>query len=343
MTSDCSHQPCIEYGITLKHEALPVVDVGQPRKDGSPRQPVYIPPELCHIPPFLPFYGTLPGNATSEMIKVACRSPFDNATAIVEQGFPILGLKPLPNTSVLPGFDVSISDKMTVVPSRILAPPSISYKGKITSVQDASWNLVGSKFNLGAKMGNWAALLLVDGKASPEERFNGTKDPDLQNLLKSFALKCQNCGMQVSTLQPEIWVTRALPHNPRDNSQTSAVQIIKEAFEDIIRKKKPSFVLVLLPSDSKVIYGGVKLTGDVDLGVHTVCMRIKKARDPKRQAQYFANVALKVNAKLGGINHLVDKSSLEWLTEKKTMLVGIGGYLFSYPCRAYCLHLPYPR
>jgi len=58
--------------------------------------------------------------------------------------------------------------------------------------------------------------------------------------------------------------------------------------------------------------------------MHTVHMQLKKARgDPKKQDQYFSNVCLKVNAKLGGVNHTLDQQSMKWLTEKKTMLVGI--------------------
>jgi len=32
---------------------------------------------------------------------------------------------------------------------------------------------------------------------------------------------------------------------------------------------------------------------------------------------------LKVNTKLGGVNHLVDESSMKWLKEKSTMMVGM--------------------
>jgi len=79
----------------------------------------------------------------------------------------------------------------------------------------------------------------------------------------------------------------------------------------------------LLSGIDKWIYPGLKKICDMSLGLHTVCMLLNKAREEKRQDQYFSNVALKVNAKLGGTNHLLAADSMQWLTSKKTMLVGI--------------------
>ena len=39
--------------------------------------------------------------------------------------------------------------------------------------------------------------------------------------------------------------------------------------------------------------------------------------------QYHANVALKFNAKLGGVNHTLDKKNSEWLNAMPTMIVGM--------------------
>ena len=41
------------------------------------------------------------------------------------------------------------------------------------------------------------------------------------------------------------------------------------------------------------------------------------------QMQYFANVALKMNMKLGGVNHSLDEGSLAILKRTPTMLVGM--------------------
>ena len=63
----------------------------------------------------------------------------------------------------------------------------------------------------------------------------------------------------------------------------------------------------------------------VDIGLTTVTMLLDKARkEGPEQNLYFSNVALKVNVKLGGINHTLDPDSMAWLKKVPTMLVGIG-------------------
>ena len=51
------------------------------------------------------------------------------------------------------------------------------------------------------------------------------------------------------------------------------------------------------------MYESVKQTGDVKLGIPTQCIRVSRALDPKPQV--CSNIALKINAKLGGVNHVV--------------------------------------
>ena len=50
-------------------------------------------------------------------------------------------------------------------------------------------------------------------------------------------------------------------------------------------------------------------------------MQSSKARNERGQAQYFANIAMKVNAKLGGVNHTISTDSLRWMRD--AMLVGM--------------------
>lgn len=83
-------------------------------------------------------------------------------------------------------------------------------------------------------------------------------------------------------------------------------------------------MLVILSGRDNYIYPGIKRICDVELGIHTIHMLSNKVlTDSNKQDQYFSNVALKVNTKLGGINHKLDDSSLKWLTKGKTMVVGM--------------------
>ena len=81
--------------------------------------------------------------------------------------------------------------------------------------------------------------------------------------------------------------------------------------------------MVLLSSGDKHVFAGIKHLCDVFLDVHTVCVHSEKIRKDKGQLQYFANVALKFNMKLGGVNHGLDNDSMRWLRGEPTMMVGM--------------------
>ncbi|EKM51081.1 uncharacterized protein PHACADRAFT_165707 [Phanerochaete carnosa HHB-10118-sp] len=299
-----------EYKITLQHaNSLPVIDIGNKDKAN------FMPPELCEIPPGQPYRGLLPDQATAEMIKVACNPPAFNASLIVNQGFDLLGLRG--NNSTLISFGISVSSEMTVVPGRVLPPPKVTYRSGQPVVRDGGWNLVGVKFTQGGDMSNWAVLLVNEGRRS---EFQSPQDPRLQRFLQGFSNMCQTSGMIVGQGPPLIMQTERLPRE--DPGRRRGVELIRKALlAGLNPARKPSFVLVLLSTTD--IYPGLKRLCDMQLGLATVCMQLEKATREQRQDQYFANVALKVNIKLGGINHLLAPDSMRWLTTKKTMLVGI--------------------
>ncbi|KZT01938.1 argonaute-like protein [Laetiporus sulphureus 93-53] len=308
-----------KYKITLRHPNLPVVDIG------SKQKPNLIPPELCEIFPGQAYRGKLSPTETAEMIKYACNPPIVNAMSIRDQGMPDLGLNPASNT--LNGFEVSVSTEMTVIPSRVLPPPAITYQTGRPSPRDGSWNILNVKFHVGGNMSNWAVLLVQEGR---RDEFSGTNDPDLMPFLRTFSEKCRSSGMNVGQGPPKVMATGKLPPPNRDSNRRQALEQIRQTLiSNLDRNKKPSFILVLLSGVDNFIYPGIKRLGDVDMGLHTVHMLLNKARgDPRRpnpgkQDQYFSNVALKVNIKLGGINHKLDQNAMSWLTKSKTMVVGI--------------------
>ena len=123
---------------------------------------------------------------------------------------------------------------------------------------------------------------------------------------------------------PPLLMGVRLPHPKEDPGRQRALTEIKNVIVgNLDRSNKPSFILVLLSGRDNFIYPGLKKLCDIDLGLHTVCMQLGKARKPNGQDQYFSNIALKVNSKLGGINHTLDQQALQWVNAKRTMFVGI--------------------
>ncbi|OBZ72736.1 Protein argonaute 1B [Grifola frondosa] len=308
-----------KYRIRLRHaNDLPVINVGNARK------PNFLPAEICEIVPGQAYRGKLDGDETAAMIRFACNPPAINAESIVNEGFTELGLRPdaaAATLTTLGAFGVSVDQEMTVVPGRILPAPIVTYKSGRPNVRDGSWNILDVKLQSGGNMTNWAVLLVEEGRRM---EFSGTSDPELIGFLQTFSQKCRSSGMVVPNVPPKIMNVR-LPSPQGDPNRTRAIEQIRQTFRNNLNpKQKPSFVLVLLSGVDKFIYPGIKRLCDVDMGLHTVHMLLNKARgDPKKQDQYFSNVALKVNSKLGGMNHILDPSSMKWLTEKKTMVMGI--------------------
>ncbi|KAG6828038.1 hypothetical protein H0H87_003026, partial [Tephrocybe sp. NHM501043] len=301
-----------KYDIKLKRPAdLPVVDIG------SQKKVIWVPAELCDIIPGQP-YGKLNDKETAQMIRYACNPPRANAEAIVNRGFPVLGLSPA--QTPLEGFGVRIDVEMAVIPGRELVPPRLSYKaGKPPNVNNGSWNILDVKFHLAAQVSSWWVVVIRDGTGI----IAGPTDPQLISLVQGFSAKLQRSGISMPGGRPRLLPIN-LPPERSDPNRVNAIEQIRTTLKDNLAGKKPSFILVLLENRDNFIYPSIKRIGDMELGLHTVHMQLSKALgDERKQDQYFSNVALKVNTKLGGINHLLDENAMKWLTKKKTMMVGI--------------------
>ncbi|KAH6903111.1 ribonuclease H-like domain-containing protein [Coprinopsis sp. MPI-PUGE-AT-0042] len=244
-----------------------------------------LPAEVCEILPNQAFRGKLLDEQTANMIRVAAKPPNINANAITSQGLRELGFT---TPSAFNSFDVSISGEMAIVPARQLLPPSVRYAGNNSPDVDAlraSWNMRNIRFHKGAPLKQW-----------------GPGDPQITVLVDGFMDMCKRSGMTVDTkAKPPVVCARLPPKN----------------------RTIPTICLVILSSGDKAIYNGIKALCDTRLDIGTVCAQAAKIRKEKGQLQYFANVALKFNMKLGGINHVLDPNNLQWLKMKPTMLVGI--------------------
>ena len=87
--------------------------------------------------------------------------------------------------------------------------------------------------------------------------------------------------------------------------------------------KHPQLFFIVLPKANTALHKAIKKWADTEVGVQTLCM-VKRNLEAQRGAdQYLANIALEVNLKLGGINHMANTDSLGITEKGKTMLLGI--------------------
>ena len=205
---------------------------------------------------------------------------------------------------------------MVKVVGRILSPPKLKYrKEKAVSSSDGMWNLRdGVQFNTSPPLGSWRYLAIESTKAKKSRTVRDHNDlkPSIDSLRKALSTS----GVETQSLPNGLTVDIA---GPKDNL---LAQSIEEA-----AKKKPAILLVVLPEKDTILYNNIKQLADVRYGISTICVVGWKFFSCK--ADYGANVALKINLKLGGINHLLsdhldnNAKRVTLISEDKTMVVGI--------------------
>ncbi|KAH8113207.1 Piwi-domain-containing protein [Phellopilus nigrolimitatus] len=296
-----------KFNIRLQHaDDLPVVNVGNKAKD------TFVPAELCEIEPGQPYAGMLSEREILEMEKYTAVPPFVSAKTIAEQGLEVLGLRS--GAPPIQGFGVKFSLDMAVVPARLLSPPKVIYSSDSLTVANGSWNTRNVRFHRPAQLTRAAILVLADGG---REDFRDSSDSALRSVVTRFLATCRASGMQVDDALPPLLFVRLPQANPRDPLRTAAIDAIENEIKTL--PGRPNIMLVFVSNSG--IYPGLKKLCDSKLGIATVCMQMANVREERGQDRYLSSIALKINTKLGGVNHQLDASSMRWL--KNTMLVGM--------------------
>jgi eukaryotic translation initiation factor 2C len=107
-----------------------------------------------------------------------------------------------------------------------------------------------------------------------------------------------------------------------NRNQPIVVSQIEQFVKSVLESDRPQFLLIILPERQTELYSNIKLVCDVRLGIRNGCVVANKFFKPDNH-QYFANVALKINLKLGGRNQSLEDNALGLIAQGKTMLVGL--------------------
>ncbi|KAG9292083.1 hypothetical protein G9A89_017983 [Geosiphon pyriformis] len=280
----------------LNHPHLPCVGV---RKD------IFLPMEVCEVIEGQRHIRKLNEKQTADMIKFTCQPPHIRANKI-KQGLDTLNYR---ENEYMQQFGMTVSNEMTIVNARVLPPPTIQYhpssREATLQPRDGAWTLRDKKMATGATLSSWAVLVF-----GPEGKF---PKQVVENFIRELVITAQDIGMNILNKTPPIL---------HANQQAVTEDSLKQAWVQAgnASKAQPQLILCILPTRTGDLYGQVKRAGDTVIGVVTQCCQSKHLNSPNKQ--YCANVSLKLNVKLGGMNTFLPPSQIPFIASRPTILFG---------------------
>ncbi|EIW61996.1 argonaute-like protein [Trametes versicolor FP-101664 SS1] len=289
------------HNYQLRFPKLPCIEVGS----GA-----LIPMEVCHIFEGQIMRKQVPPEKTKDVLDFATKKPHDRLASI-KAGLGVLaygqseyvrqfGLVMAPNAAPLS------------LQARVLEAPVLQYgpgsRQPTIRPRDGQWNMVDKKFWKPSSIKRWCIVVF-----ERKERFRqDVAEQMVKGLLESF----EKAGVEVKEREPVIHYGLA----SRPPAQT-----LREAGNMCYQKNGgggPDLIVAVLPEASADLYMRIKHFGDITQGVATQCLRSNKCTYAK--AQYYANVCLKINVKLGGINTVPDARSVPVLTDPHNPTIVMG-------------------
>lgn len=214
---------------------------------------------------------------------------------------------------------LSVATKMLQIAGRILDSPIPTYsRGSDSSgPSTGSWNLRGKRFHDPSGIATWGVMYFPAGRNRVEEH-------QLLSFCKELANGLSAVGMKAPQGPPRI-----LPGNPQASIKSQVEDLIKVVGKRL--DKKPDLLIFFLHSTSGTsLYRAIKNVCEVHFGITSQVMLIEKAilgRGSK--AQYCGNIALKLNAKRGGVNSIVPETLYQ---KRRWMMLGGKPSSVQFPC-----------
>lgn len=234
------------------------------------------------------------------MIRFAVQPPKANKDFICGPGRVVLNLD---NSNLLPKFGITVGNRLVSVPGRELPAPKLTYGNEDPNEKHENpkfgvWNLTGKEVAVsGKEILRWAYMhSFKDGSRVRAE---------IDALVKAM----KNMGININETPTDAC------YEPEFTNGA-----IAKVFSELDKlKPQLQLLLVVLPNDDASVYNWVKQKGDIEYGIHTVCLLQGKFIGAR--PDYCANVGLKVNLKFRGVNHRLENPH-ELISNGKTMFVG---------------------
>uniref|UniRef100_A0A2P2IL73 Uncharacterized protein MANES_03G107200 n=1 Tax=Rhizophora mucronata TaxID=61149 RepID=A0A2P2IL73_RHIMU len=200
-------------------------------------------------------------------------------------------------SNVIQNFGLEVDLTMTSVVGRVLGPPELKLGGSngramkiVVDKEKCQWNLVGKGVVEGKPIDQWVILDFSSKEVKEHYKLN------CKQFVSKLIVRCKNLGIPMD--QP-------LFTEDSDMSKLSKADVLQELLEHLddqafkICKGKLQLIICVM-SRKHPGYKYLKWISETRVGVVTQCCLSTLAN--RGNDQYLANLALKINAKLGGSN-----------------------------------------
>ncbi|KAL0956200.1 hypothetical protein HGRIS_002357 [Hohenbuehelia grisea] len=281
--------------------------------------PIIIPAEFCSIPPGQIYKGKLPEElvASGAVLKFSEIRPAERLETIQRGLAPGRGHQGVESpvlqyeqSDFIMNSGMVIDKTPLTITGRVLDPAGLQYgSGRSVMPRDGGWNVVGQMLNTPATMAAWGIVNFE------------SKIPQgaVQELQRTIYQCCTRLGMQVN---PNAYMTEGNGHN--------VPTVLDDAVKRIVHGIDPKLItrpviIAILPQNAAPIRAAVKLWGDIRQGVVTQCVRETKIYSRGNfvaKDQYCNNVSIKLNARLGGVNAVVQHAATQFFAKAPIMILG---------------------
>ncbi|GAV57115.1 PAZ domain-containing protein/Piwi domain-containing protein/DUF1785 domain-containing protein [Cephalotus follicularis] len=267
------------YNYDIQFRNLPCLQI-------SRRKPCYLPMELCIICEGQKFLGKLSDDQTAKILTMGCKRPRERQAIIdgVLKG-------PVGPTSGNQGreFKLHVSREMTRLNGRILQPPKLKLgdgghiRDLTPSRHDRQWNLLDSHVFEGTRIERWALI-----------SFGGSLDQksSVPKFINQLSQRCEQLGIFLkknTSIPPQFESMQVL--NKVTLLESKLKKIYKAASNDLQ-------LLICIMERKHKGYADLKRIAETSVGVVSqCCLYLNLGR---LSSQFLANLALKINAKVGG-------------------------------------------
>ncbi|KAG6752793.1 hypothetical protein POTOM_042831 [Populus tomentosa] len=291
------------YGFVIQHPQWPCLQVG------NQQRPNYLPMEVCKIVEGQRYSKRLNERQITALLKVTCQRPHEREKDIMQTVYH----NAYHDDPYAKEFGIKISDKLASVEARILPPPWLKYhdtgREKDCLPQVGQWNMMNKKMVNGGRVNNWICVNFS----------RNVQDSVARGFCYELAQMCQISGMDFA-LEPLLAPVSGRPEHVE--------RVLKNRYHEAMTKLRPhnkelDLLVVILPDNNGSLYGDLKRICETDLGLVSQCCLTKHVF--KMSKQYLANVALKINVKVGGRNTvLVDAISrrIPLVSDRPTIIFG---------------------